>query len=408
VVEAALRNSSDTRASWAAARAARAAYESRRGDWLPDLGASAGAVRSQSPNSRGEEGAVLRRDDLTADLSFLLFNFGGRWAAIEEERQAFLAADWTHNETVMDVIFQAEQSYYQYVATQALLEAQRKVVEQAQANLEAAQARHDAGLATIADVLQAKTARSQAQLSLDDLEGGVLATRGALATAMGLPATTDVDVPLELPPPPADSVADEVERFLEEALRSRPDLASARALVESSRAHVRRVKAAGRPALTFGGSAGRSYFETTERYGDSWSAALQVRVPLFTGLSQHQDVRRAQAERDAAQARLQKLEQVAILEVWTAHADLRTARQRLRTSADLLASAQASEEVAAGRYREGVGSILDLLSAESALGNALAQQILARTDWYVSLARLSLVTGALGTTQEGKPDDPRP
>lgn len=401
VVEAALVNSAETRASWAAARAAQAAYRSRRGDWLPDLDANAGATRSQSPNSRGEEGSVVRRDDLSADLAFLLLNFGGRQAAIEESRQTLLAANWTHNETVMNVVFQAEESYYQHLATQALLEAQRKVVAQTQANLEAAQSRHDAGLATIADVLQAKTARSQAQLSLDDLEGSVLTTRGALATAMGFPANTDLDVSLELPAPPADSITEEVERFLETAVRRRPDLASARAEVERIRAHVLRVKAAGRPSVSFGGSAGRSYFEATKRYAGNWSAALRVHVPLFTGLSQHHDVRQAQAERDAAAARLQRLEQAAILEVWTAYFDLRTARQRLRTSEDLLASARASEEVAAGRYREGVGSILDLLSAESALGNALAQQILARTDWYIALARLSLATGALGIAQEG-------
>jgi outer membrane protein len=403
VLNLALRNNADTRASWAAARSAEAAYKGRRGDWLPDVNAGADALRSQAPGSSGELGDVLRREDLSADLSFLLFNFGGRWAGIEESRQALLAADWTHNATVLEVIFDVEQSYYQYLAAAALRDAEQKLVEQTQANLEAAESRHDAGLATIADVLQARTARSQAQLSLDGFEGELFSARGALATSMGLPATTRVDVPLELTPPPAEPVMGEVERFLDEAMRGRPDLAAARARVEQSRAELHRVKTEAWPSITFEGSAGRSYFDDYDRYAGSWSAALSVRLPLFTNLSHHYDVRRAEADRDAAEARLAKLEQMAVLDVWTSFYDLKTARQRLATGDVLLESAQASEEVAAGRYREGVGSILDLLSAESALENARAQQILARSDWYISLARLSLATGALRPAQEGQP-----
>src|SRR5204862_380480 len=78
------------------------------------------------------------------------------------------------------------------------LAAQQTTVKEAQTNLEAAEQRHRVGLATIADVLQAKTARSQAQLALETVEGTLQTTRGALALAMGLPANVPYDV--ELPP----------------------------------------------------------------------------------------------------------------------------------------------------------------------------------------------------------------
>jgi outer membrane protein TolC len=51
--------------------------------------------------------------------------------------------------------------------------------------------------------------------------------------------------------------------------------------------------------------------------------------------------------------------------------------------------------VARGRYREGAGNILDLLSAQQALASARAQQINARLAWYTSLARLARHTGVL-------------
>jgi outer membrane protein len=51
--------------------------------------------------------------------------------------------------------------------------------------------------------------------------------------------------------------------------------------------------------------------------------------------------------------------------------------------------------VALGRYKAGVGSILDLLSAQSALESARAQRVQATADWYVSLAALARDTGTL-------------
>ena len=47
------------------------------------------------------------------------------------------------------------------------------------------------------------------------------------------------------------------------------------------------------------------------------------------------------------------------------------------------------------RYREGVGSIVDLLIAQSALANARAQSVDARWQWRTSLAQLAHDVGVL-------------
>jgi outer membrane protein TolC len=81
--------------------------------------------------------------------------------------------------------------------------------------------------------------------------------------------------------------------------------------------------------------------------------------------------------------------------VWTRWYDVKTAAQRMETSKDLLESATESGKVALGRYKEGVGSLLDLLNAQSALALARAQEIGARADWLVAAARLIYSTGGL-------------
>ena len=79
------------------------------------------------------------------------------------------------------------------------------------------------------------------------LQGAVATTRGALATAMGLPANTafDVDLPRRTRRP--TEITADVERYLERAKARRPDLAAARAQARRSDAHVRKVLADGLP-----------------------------------------------------------------------------------------------------------------------------------------------------------------
>ena len=90
------------------------------------------------------------------------------------------------------------------------------------------------------------------------------------------------------------------------------------------------------------------------------------------------------------------MEQQAVLSVWTSYQGVRTAVQRVRTARDLLRSAEESAQVAQGRYKEGVGSILDVLTAQSALASSRAQEVQARADWLLAVASLAHDTGSLG------------
>jgi outer membrane protein TolC len=94
------------------------------------------------------------------------------------------------------------------------------------------------------------------------------------------------------------------------------------------------------------------------------------------------------------------MSQQVVFQVFSSYHSLGTATQRVRTTRDLLESAQAAEEVALGRYRAGAGSALDLLSAQSALADARAQEIGARFGWYAALAQLAHDVGVLGPRGE--------
>jgi outer membrane protein TolC len=61
----------------------------------------------------------------------------------------------------------------------------------------------------------------------------------------------------------------------------------------------------------------------------------------------------------------------------------------------LVESAEESSRVALGRYKAGVGNILDTLNAQSALASARQQKIQADLNWNIARASLAQAMGAL-------------
>jgi len=288
-----------------------------------------------------------------------------------------------------------EAAAFAYLSTRSQLAAQRVAVELATAALDAANERHRVGLATIADVLQAQTARSEAELQLETLEGALQVARGSLAVAMGVPANSPFDIP-EIPA--TDSVhfvSESVDSLIDLAVRNRPELASARAEAAAASSQIRVARSGYLPALAIGATGANNGSNVSTFSGRTYSINLGVQMPVFTGFSNQYDVAAASEQYQAALARSETTKQQIIQQVFSAYYTLRTSTNRVRTAADLLASAIQSETVARERYREGVGSIVDLLVAQSALANARAQSVDARWQWRTSLAQLAHDVGVL-------------
>lgn len=417
VVDIALRNNPATQISWAQARSAADLYGAARGTLLPTVNGNVVASRSTTTTQTTQNPAASKADSLTGTsatsvatnrkdltpsitLNYLLLDFGGRNANIDVARQTAIAADLSHNATIETTILTVEDAAFNFLASRALRDAQRISVDQARTALDAANARHNVGVATVADVLQAQTALSQAELQLESLQGTLDVTRGSLAANMGLPANAHFDIP-EVP---ADTsvyfVTDSVDAFIGEAVRFRPELAAARAQAKAASDQIAVARSAEFPSLNLSSTASRDYAQPPRFNSRQFSMQLGLQVPIFNGFTRDYNLKSAQDLLIAANARTELTRQQIEFQVFSSYYSLRTSTDRVRTSEALLASATESERVARGRYQEGVGSIVDLLIAQSALASARAQEIDARWTWRMSLAQLAHDVGTLGLRGE--------
>ncbi|HEY6827683.1 MAG TPA: TolC family protein [Gemmatimonadaceae bacterium] len=394
-IDIALRNSPLTRQSWVQARAAADVYGSNQGRLYPTLVAGVAVNRSLALSSPNRPAGERTQYGPSGSLTYTVLDFGGRTGSIDVARQTAIAADLTHNSTVQNTILLVETAAFTYLSTRAQRDAQKSSLDLATAALDAANERHHVGLATIADVLQARTARSQAELQLQTLEGILLVTKGSLAVSMGLPANTAFDVPAVTLSDSVHFITESVDSLIDVAVRNRPELASARAQAEAAHSQIQVARSGYLPSLAFTGTGANNASNISTFSGNTYSLNLGVAVPVFSGFSNHYDVAAANEQFQAAQARTELTRQQIIQQVFTAYYTLRTATDRVRTARDLLASAIQSEEVARGRYKEGVGSIVDLLVAQSALASARSQDIDSRWQWRSALAQLAHDVGVL-------------
>jgi outer membrane protein len=395
IIDVALRNSPNTRQTWYAARSAAADLMVTKSDRYPEINATIGGSRLDNITTERRVSPSNSGLPSSLGLTWLIFDFGGREASIEEKRRTLIAADFAHNAAVQDQVFNVIEAYFTYANAKALEKALDTSMKEASTTLDAANERHNNGLATIADVLQAKTSLSQAILNLENAKGRVKTIRGALATAMGIPANTPYDI-ADIPMnPPVDKVVTAVDEYIKMAEANSPDLAAQRNRAEASMAHTNVSRSEIYPSLSLGDTVTSAYSDLDSKFKADNNVLLQLKIPIWDGRSRRNTFLKSEQDALAQKAKLQSLRQSIILQVWSSYFTLQTSVERLKAVNDLVASATSSYEVALGRYKEGVGALLDMLTAQSTLMNARAQQISAQSDWYISFSQLARDTGML-------------
>jgi outer membrane protein len=194
--------------------------------------------------------------------------------------------------------------------------------------------------------------------------------------------------------------------LINRAITLRPDLAQMRATAAQLAAEIRVARSAGYPSLNL--STVNSYTQSVERFSSSngvnTSLVLGLQIPIFNGYSRQYNVRAARANYEAGLAQVASTQQQITVQVFTSYTALQTAGERLTAAVELLTAAAQSADVAAGRYREGVGTILDILVARTALDSARAENIQARWEWRTALAQLAHDVGSIDT--RGRPNIP--
>ena len=329
-------------------------------------------------------------------FSWTLFDFGQRDGALNAARASLSAALSSQDNALLQSLSDVLRLYVDAASAWARLEATRETERIAAQTRDIAVARHAALVGSLLEKLQAQTALSQAALERVRATGTWDIARGALASAMGRP----VSQPMALAPlrglrGVADSTLD-FANLRHEALAQHPKLHALRAERTSLDARLDALKAQSRGVLAVNGNLG-----VTRNFGGgggtdrTLGASLVASIPLFNRTEQQAREQQLLAQISSKEAALSVGERDVELELWRAAQIATGEADNLRAARELQDTAETTYNIALGRYRAGVGAILEMLSAQSALAQATTASAQAEIAVIASRIRLSLAAGRL-------------
>lgn len=391
-IDVSLRNSSVMKQAWNNARAAAAEWGISKSEYYPFLDGSATGVFGQfGPTNDISTGRAY--GDVSLGLQYLLLDFGGREARVASAKQAAIMSNWMHNQAVQDILRDVPQAYYYHTSAKALQYAAEQSLRDANTTLDATKTRKEAGVATVADVLQARASQQQAVVNLEAARGTVKISRGQLASAMGWPANTDFETRDKLGRLPVNRIVKNVNKLVELARTNRPEINAAMANLRKREADLKNAQALSFPKLN--GIGNVEWRGTTRANQRLYYGGVQLSIPIFHGFKIQNSIRKARDELESAKAKFRQTDENVIQDTWSAYYNFKTAKQQVATSRVQLASSQESYKVSLERYKVGAADIVELLNAQAMLAHARAQLVDSRMKLYTSFVDVLHAIGSI-------------
>jgi outer membrane protein len=405
LINIAEQNNPDTRVAWETAKARAADLGISKSTLYPTVAALAAGqtVRTNLLLNTTYVRQTLDSWVPALEVEYTVFDFGRRLDEIAVSRYNLLAANLLFNDTHRKIIYQVMAAYYRVLNTRGQEDAAEANLKNAQTVQQDAEARLALGLATLPDVLEARSAAAQADYDLQAAIGASEIAHGDLASSLGISPTNQFQVEsiqsLTIP----QDLADTVETSIDKALAQRPDLMERVAELRAAGSELKAAKTAYLPTLSLDGIGGlnktygqqdtlESVYSPNQEF---WTVRLSLNWTLFDGMARENRIARAKAEQKQAAAEIDAARDQVENQVWTAYSNARTALREQKAAAALLASASSSYEAALQSYNFGVRSQIDVVSAQRALAAARTADVSARTQLLTGIAALAFQTGDL-------------
>ncbi len=375
---------------------ARAVLRYYRADYYPTVTAGPSATRTRvsanSPTNTILRGATYNDFVLPFDVSYQADVWGRVRKNVESYREQAQASAADLATVNLSMHADLAVDYFQarsLDAEEQLLNSTVKDYEQA---LELNQSRFQGGIASEVDVEQAKTQLQTTRAEAIDV--GVLRAQyeHAVAILIGKPPAgfNLAPLPLTAPPPhiPIGLPSDLLER--------RPDIAAAERRVASANAQIGVAKTAYYPLVSLGASGGfESSAITTLINGPSglWSIGLSAVGTLFDGGRRRSLNDQARAAYDYQVAAYRENVLTGFQQVEDNLAGVRILEHEAQVQDEAVTAAQRSLDLSVTRYKGGVTSYLEVITAQSA---ALADEVTAVNILGRRMANTVLLIQALG------------
>ena len=375
---------------------ARAVLRYYRADYYPTVTAGPSATRTMNsanaPTGSTLRGTTYNNFVLPFDFSYQLDVWGRVRKNVESYREQAQASAADLATVNLSMHADLALDYFQARSLDAEEQLLNSTVKQYEQALELNESRFQGGIGSEVEVEQAKTQLQTTRAAAIDV--GVLRAQyeHAVAILIGKPPAEFSLPPLPLAAPPPHvpiSVPSEL-------LERRPDIAAAERRVASDNAQIGVARSAYYPLISLGASGGfQSSAITALLNGPSglWSIGAAAVETVFDGGRRHALNDQARASYDYQVAAYREDVLSGFQQVEDNLAAVRILESEAKVQDEAVAAAQKSLDLSVIRYKGGVTSYLEVITAQSA---ALANEVTAVNILGRRMANTVLLIQALG------------
>ena len=367
LIEISLANNRDLRVAILNIEQARAAYQIRRADELPTLGAGFTAQRQPGGN-----GGLINSYAVGVQVTGFELDFFGRVRSLSQAALAqYLATEEARKTVQITLVGAVASTYVGLLADDELLGVTRETLKTRDESFRLTKLKFDNGASSELDFRQAEQLLEGARATLAQTQRQRALDENALVLLLGQA------LPAELPPGLAlasqQGVADLPAGLPSELLTRRPDVRSAEQQLLAANANIGAARAAFFPRIALTANAGTASTALGNLFkSGTWAitGTASVVETIFDSGRNQANLDVAKLNRDIAIAQYEKAIQTAFREVADALAGRATLGEQLRAQAAQTNAAQVSFKLADLRYRNGAASYLDVLDAQRSLFSA--------------------------------------
>ncbi len=360
-----------------------------RANYYPQISIAADWSRGESYFAAQESIRLAQTNSAGLYLKQTIYDFGRTAGAVDAARGNREAAHKALAVTQQDLALRVRSAFYLLLATEKQVIAVSETVRARDQVYRQAQEFFNQGIRAKVDMARAEANLFAAKTALIRAENNREIGRVELANAMGMASLGERKLvepsQTQLPLPDRSSLQ-------QDAVLNRAELQQFAALKSAAAGNLKSAKSSYLPLLTGTTSAGYADRDFPPS-GNVWGVGLNLSIPLFSGFSSVEQVREANANINAIEARQNNLKLQITKEVESAWLGANEAAARIVSTQKEVAATSESKALAEGRYQEGVGSIIEVTDAQSQALDAQTANIQARYDYYTALARLDRAIG---------------
>lgn len=369
VIEQALVNNRDLKATALRIEEARALYGIQRADQLPTVNATAGGTSTRA--LLGANRVEFTSYQVGLGMTAFELDFFGRVKNLSEAALShFFATEQARRAAQIALVGEVAKVWLNERALAEQLHIAERTLNARQTSYDLVQQRYDAGISNALELRQSETLVQSAAAAVLALRRQHAQSANALALLVG----SSSKLPAQQAMLSEQAVTADIGAGLpSDLLEHRPDIRAAEQVLRANQANIAAARAAFFPriSLTAGvGLASSSLSNLFDGGSGVWNFTPALTLPIFDNGRNQANLDLATVRANIAVANYEKTIQVAFREV----ADALDARATLAseiTAQQSMRDAQAARlELAQERYKNGVANYLDVLDAERELYSA--------------------------------------